>query len=583
MNNSIENDKNNIESDVRARVDAPFNNDYFGIGNYIRGISDFIKTTPTPMTIALQGDWGSGKSTILNLIEKELNLSVYWFNAWEYSQFNGNENLSIMFLNYLINAITGKDEKEKNKDVKNIISSIVKFSISCISNGSSKGEFVDDFFKSGDKDIYASLKEKLRKIISDKIKNENNDKLVIFIDDLDRLEPQKAVEMLEVMKNFLDFEGIVFVLAIDSEIVESGIKKKYLDIDDDKASKFFEKIIQVPFRVPIEKYNVNYDNFLRKLFESFSDKSFNIKDIENDCISYIKLSIGSNPRAIKRLLNLFYLHWCISKRNIEDKEKNRENRKKLLLFVVLCLQTTYSSIYDVLIDKVEYNNEYNSGIAEEILQDEDNEKINEFIKKMDDHVKNFETEFKEILGESVISETHSYMIKEIPGNLKKYSEKLIEVVASLGFSIRFNSKLEGNINQKRNRIRDVFPVIGIKKNQAYIGFYIDCGVGLKIDKKNKKDEIKRANQSIYDLLINDGEEKIRLLKEKHGIEINEQKERGNNKDIRYCRYICSINDIDYDNEKQWESQHIFLSKGIIELNEMMNKYFDQIILIINNI
>ena len=73
------------------------------------------------------------------------------------------------------------------------------------------------------------------------------------------------------------------------------------------------------------------------------------------------------------------------------------------------------------------------------------------------------------------------------------------------------------------------------------------------------------------------------MKEKYGIEINEQKERGNNKDIRYCRYICSINDIDYDNEKQWESQHIFLSKGIIELNEMMNKYFDQIILIINNI
>lgn len=54
--------------------------------------------------------------------------------------------------------------------------------------------------------------------------------MVIFVDDLDRLQPAKAVELLEVLKVFLDCEKCVYVLAVDYEVVTQGIKQKFGDL-----------------------------------------------------------------------------------------------------------------------------------------------------------------------------------------------------------------------------------------------------------------------------------------------------------------------------------------------------------------
>ena len=59
------------------------------------------------MTIAVQGDWGSGKTSFMNLVNAELNKSVIsvWFNTWKFSQFNMEDNLAIIFLTYLTNEL----------------------------------------------------------------------------------------------------------------------------------------------------------------------------------------------------------------------------------------------------------------------------------------------------------------------------------------------------------------------------------------------------------------------------------------------------------------------------------------------
>ena len=80
----------------------------------------------------------------------------------------------------------------------------------------------------------------------------NAKKIIIFVDDLDRLEPKNAVELLEGIKNFVDCENCVFVLALDQKVVFEGVKEKYgEELGAVMAKKFFDKIIQVPFTLPV--------------------------------------------------------------------------------------------------------------------------------------------------------------------------------------------------------------------------------------------------------------------------------------------------------------------------------------------
>lgn len=94
---------------------------------------------------------------------------------------------------------------------------------------------------------------------------ENSFRLLFLIDDLDRCLPEKAVEMLELIKLFLDVEGCAFVLAVDDEVVERGIIHRYREyifqgVNGANASKplaqmpitgmeYLEKIIHLPFRL----------------------------------------------------------------------------------------------------------------------------------------------------------------------------------------------------------------------------------------------------------------------------------------------------------------------------------------------
>lgn len=78
-------------------------------------------------------------------------------------------------------------------------------------------------------------------------------RIVIFIDDLDRCDPQKALEVLELIKSFFDIEGIVYVIGMDSETINSLIKKKYGEEYAIKGLDYLQKIVQLPFQIPTWK------------------------------------------------------------------------------------------------------------------------------------------------------------------------------------------------------------------------------------------------------------------------------------------------------------------------------------------
>ncbi len=177
-------------------------------------------------TISIQGDWGSGKTSMMNMVKEELGdkvLSV-WFNTWQYSQFNMGSDLTVSFLGKLIRALKPEEGAAIiNETFKKAYKTIKKAGMMTVDHfiGGMAAEelekLADKFANGEDDEIEAinNLKKEFEKCVEQKLAETGKDRVVVFIDDLDRLNPGKAVELLEVLKVFLDCDKCVFILAID--------------------------------------------------------------------------------------------------------------------------------------------------------------------------------------------------------------------------------------------------------------------------------------------------------------------------------------------------------------------------------
>lgn len=231
------------------------------------------------MTISIQGSWGSGKTSIMKMVEHEIEKNVIpvFFNTWQFSQFDLGNSLAFSMIKVLLNKLHDNDEnfiKRFTLLCGNALTTALKaVSIyNCNIDINKCKENTPDY-------NYAEQIENLHKhfqeVVDRACEREHKDRVVIFVDDLDRLVPSKAVELLEVLKLFLDCKQCVFVLAIDYEVVIRGAIKKYgfasynsEKIDEkernreyEKGKSFFDKIIQVPFKVPVAVYDIK--NYLR--------------------------------------------------------------------------------------------------------------------------------------------------------------------------------------------------------------------------------------------------------------------------------------------------------------------------------
>ncbi len=362
----------------KGMTDLPIldsSSDQFNISAYTNGLVDFIRKCETPLTISLQGDWGTGKTSFINLVSKKLineKIFTITFNTWRYSQFNLKDNLAICFLNYLIDSLVDEEERKKadkiqkaKKMLSNILRIGINMSTACLAEGvnvfdnMNNADNQDDFFNDPSK-LVESLKEIFEEAIKKKLDSTNSDRIVIFIDDLDRLDPKIAVNLLEVIKLFLDIENCVFVLAIDYSIISEGIREKFGDhVSNDKMQSFFDKIIQVPFKIPTEFYD-----FHRLITESLGERIKNDKNLKN-IQDIIKLSVGNNPRAVKRLINSFYLIINIIEK-IEN-EKDINESKNTLLLTILCMQLSYEPLYKYFCDNMQQHEELFKKNNEEYL------------------------------------------------------------------------------------------------------------------------------------------------------------------------------------------------------------------------
>lgn len=332
-----------------------------------------------PSSIGLYGDWGSGKSSLMNMCKKELENDKYTvcllFNGW---LFEGYEDAKIAMLGSILDGISeNRSLKEDAKIVlKTLYTSIDKFKL--IKNGL---KFGSDVLLTGGlgtlanltmQDIVGKLTRKsqysdIEKIV-DKVKDSLNNKelrediksfrekfsilldkaeikkLVVFVDELDRCNPNTILDTLEAMRLFLFTGNVSFVIGADERHISYAVKSKFKDIEGiqfDIGKEYLEKLIQYPIRIPrldvnemkfyimclLFQKNLDKDSFngLLEYLNSEKKKDFiqfkvdyslvekysgeiaeKIKEdivVGNQLASVLTKGLNGNPRQCKRFLN----------------------------------------------------------------------------------------------------------------------------------------------------------------------------------------------------------------------------------------------------------------------------------------
>lgn len=346
-------------------TDSPIRNksaDLLKLNRYASALSKFIINSDTPITIGLQGEWGTGKTSLMSLMREELHdnqIATSWVNTWEYSLFRTSKDSTPAILRGMLEMLK-ESCKERGTwtlgdETKNRFNKAARF-IGSLTNQVLKSQIGLDL-KQANQEAGTSgeqaaaeifeIKEIISMLINDLIRETKNPikKVVFFVDDLDRIPPNDAIEVLEALKNIFDIPNCIFVLAIDYDVVVKGLESKFgvkTEKNEREFRSFFDKIIQLPFTMPIGAYDI--DNFLLSQLTSLNVELGLEKELYPRIIQF---TIGPNPRSLKRYLNSFSL--INELREIESDEDGAELSNNFMLFALLGIQISYPSIFRLLL------------------------------------------------------------------------------------------------------------------------------------------------------------------------------------------------------------------------------------------
>lgn len=219
------------------------------------------------LVFGLNGPWGSGKSTLLSYIidevqkedgkEKDIEYRVFEFNPW---MFSGQNQLQRQFFQQLSRAVPSSKDRVKSslKKISGLLDKMtaVKF----LNSGLGEGiKSLNDLSKKlSREESLLEIKSKINDILIEK-----NIRLLITVDDLDRLTPNEVLDVFQLIKLNSNFRNTIFLLAYDKGVITSYLQGKFKS----NAEKYIDKIIQVDYRVPAIPDGKIKDMFLNSLQE----------------------------------------------------------------------------------------------------------------------------------------------------------------------------------------------------------------------------------------------------------------------------------------------------------------------------
>lgn len=359
---------------IKISSDHPIDDaTYFNFSEYVQVITRIIRNTDnrTPFTIAINGEWGCGKTSLMKSIQQNLDSTIItdnnksevrkvktvWFDAWKYS--DKSSMLSALSLEIYENIVTNKvplfGSKKKhrlkylffwisNLNKIKIAKQFISFSLSSLSlvNGVPPLNYdkftVTDWVKfptnKANISYYSRFNEFLDTIIElyfidSKCKEIGN--LVIFIDDLDRCPPNLVTEILEAISLFFDKGQCIFVLGMDigkvANIIETYYQEYTLERTNEQDNNIFlkpfsgeeylKKMVQIQFNLP------KLDD---KKFKEFIEKEIcpELSGIYRSELIHNTL-VGVNIRELKRFFNTSILLFEIKNSLKKNNQFNLDN------------------------------------------------------------------------------------------------------------------------------------------------------------------------------------------------------------------------------------------------------------------
>jgi len=231
------------------------NQDRLGFAPFAKRIATIIKNMQVKESIvfAVCGKWGSGKTTFLNFLAYYLkgdeSIIIVQFNPW---WFSGKEDLIQQFL---YNLKLTLDRSTKLKDIAKKLEPYIK-AFGEIPKFGWIFKVVSKLIRASQKNI-AEAKEEIIKQLK-KIEG----KIVVLLDDIDRLTANEIRELFTIVKAVADFPNTVYILAFDKEVVIRALEK----VQEGKGEDYLEKIVQVPIELPL----ANKTTIRKMLFEELN-------------------------------------------------------------------------------------------------------------------------------------------------------------------------------------------------------------------------------------------------------------------------------------------------------------------------
>jgi len=330
-----------------------------------RTISTIVKNSTPHFTIGIYGEWGTGKTTLMKAIEKKLvgneelqkeqKILPIWFNAWKYEH---EDNPASIFL--LRTIAYAMENHEKFYPVSQLIfKGITLFGKNLVQDLSmriiSKQGEIDPSLDEKMKNVHRLYKDSVYFDGLERIKNEmkrireaDPDKeyrVVIFIDDLDRCSPSKALEVLESIKLFLDIEGFVFIMGLSYKTVTTLISYAYQS-SGVQGEDFIKKIIQIPIKIPTWSHEDIIVLIETKIVPNLNEEYTNFLRQNSAMIGKV---VEYNPRQLKRFLNnvIIAFETFANKRDSPQITFNE-------IFLVKILRSEWPDFYKEFVHNIEF-------------------------------------------------------------------------------------------------------------------------------------------------------------------------------------------------------------------------------------
>jgi len=156
----------------------------------------------------------------------------------------------------------------------------------------------------------------IQKALDDLRANDKDYRIVVFVDDLDRCTPEKALEVLESIKRFFDIEGIVYVIGMDPYSIDNLIEKKYGPKTKINGLDYLKKIVQLPVQIP-EWFHTDIEAFIETTILEKLENSDLLGGLQRNRKIIVR-AVEKNPREVKRFINTVILAQAIFDRPIDN-------------------------------------------------------------------------------------------------------------------------------------------------------------------------------------------------------------------------------------------------------------------------